>query len=167
MRISGNPEAARFVKFCVIGFSNVALSLIIFNVLYALTRKLIFSSTLSYFLCVANGFYWNRRWAFKDSGAQPGWKQPAKFFISYLIAYCINISLNTYFVSLLAAYQSGVYDSGLFWQVLQEIAQGRARPFSFLLVNTAGLASAAVAIILNYAMNRFWTFRKTVSKTSS
>jgi len=159
MQLHRHPEARRFIKFCIIGFGSLLLSLVVFNIAYAMTKRLIFSSTVTYAASVANGFFWNRRWTFRDRRAHPVWHQATKFAFFNLIGYCLNIATYSSCVAFAAAFHEYHFDSSQFSRLLPVILGGHAPPFSYLLVNIAGVLATGVVMIWNYLMSRFFTFK--------
>lgn len=72
----------QFVKFCIIGVTNVVIDV---GIYLWLTRIIgwyfILASTCSFIVAVSWSFYWNRRWTFRLPG-QAGSGQFAKFVIT-------------------------------------------------------------------------------------
>lgn len=154
------PEVTRFIRFCIIGLSSFLFAFTVFNVSYALTGMLIFSSTLAYVLSVINGFIWNRLWTFKDRRGKPFWNQFIRFVSAYIVGYGINLIAYATFLATIHAFQNGIYSSIDIWNTTRNILQGHAEHYSFLLVNAAGVAATVVVIIWNYFANFFWSFQK-------
>ena len=63
----------QFVKFCLVGFSNVV---VYFAIYLLLTRVVgwyfLAASIVSFLVAVTWSFYWNRRWTFRLAGGTPG-----------------------------------------------------------------------------------------------
>lgn len=77
-----------FIKFCIVGASNTALSLIIYWILNNLGIIYLLSSTISYFVGILNGYMLSTRFVFKSSRNM---HTGIRFFIVYGISLFINL----------------------------------------------------------------------------
>lgn len=154
-------EISRFTKFCIIGAASFVAGFLVFNLSYIITGQLIFSLTVSYVSSIANGFFWNRHWTFKDRRRHSLWNQAARFICFYSVGYCINLVAYTFFLSIIIRFQHNTHPSDHFYAIAINILQGRAPRYSLLLVNIAGILATGITIIWNYLTNFFWAFEKT------
>jgi len=124
------PVSKQFIKFCLVGLTNVAVELIVYIILTR-TCKLFYivAALLAYLVAVSWSFLINRRWTFRHNGRDIH-RQYAKFFIANTVSETINIFLLYLFVN-----QGGMHD------ILAKF-----------------LASFIVAFF-NFALNRWWTFK--------
>lgn len=122
----------QFVKFCLVGFTNL---LIDFLVYWLLTRWLglfyIGAAVLSFTVAVTWSFFVNRRWTFRHSAGNVR-RQYIKFFLANLAGLALNLTI---FYALVD--WGGWHDLG------------------------AKLVVAVIVAFFNFSLNRFWTFRRT------
>jgi|SRR3989344_2314268 len=77
-----HPSARQFVKFCVVGVTNVVIDLGIYLLLTRVASwYFILASVCSFVVAVSWSFYWNRRWTFRMRG-QAGTQQFTRFIIT-------------------------------------------------------------------------------------
>ena len=58
----------QFVKFCIVGFSSLAVNLAMAQVFHVLLHvQIVAAFTIAFVLSACNGFYWNRKWTFKEA----------------------------------------------------------------------------------------------------
>lgn len=129
--LSRFPSLAQFVKFCVVGCTNLALD---FGVYFCLTRFLrvyyLLATVLSFLVAVTWSFFINRRWTFDHSGGDLG-----ALYAKFLTANTASIAMNT----------------GLLYMFVEKAG----------LHDLAGkLISSSIVAFFNFAVNKFWTFRK-------
>lgn len=95
-------RSARFISFCLVGFSGVFVDLLVFYYLrnslgLGLTRSTIISAEFA----IINNFLWNDLWTFGDiSRQQPGKRQRLKRLIKFNIVCLSGIILQTLLVNL-------------------------------------------------------------------
>lgn len=75
----------QFVKFCVVGASNFAISYVVYAAALLLGCHWIVGSVLGFVISVLNAFYWNNKYVFKtENGEQRSWwRALIKTYISY------------------------------------------------------------------------------------
>jgi len=124
------PVTKQFVKFCLVGFTNMAIDILVywfftrlFNIYYIL------ASVLSFVVAVTWSFFMNRRWTFRYNGLDMT-SQYVKFFVVNISVMVLNLS----FLFILVDW-FGVYDL------------------------LAKLMTAVVLAIVNFSVNKLWTFR--------
>ncbi|MGK7882956.1 MAG: glycosyltransferase [Crocosphaera sp.] len=97
--------SARFIQFCLVGFSGLFVDLTVFSLLrngleLGLTRSTIFSAELA----IINNFLWNDLWTFRDiSSRQPGKRQRLKRFIKFNLVCLAGVVLQTLLVNVFFA----------------------------------------------------------------
>lgn len=82
----------RFIRFCIIGFSNFIVSFSIFKGMIFLLGNIWLSASISQLFSYSGGaiwsYYWNRKWSFKSNANIK--KEAPQFFIVQLI--CLSLS---------------------------------------------------------------------------
>ena len=125
------PLAWQFFKFCLVGASNLAISLFIY---WLLTRIFFWhylpASVVGFVIAVTWSFFINRRWTFKHDG-KDHLRQYAAFVSVNLIGMAVNLALLAMFIEVFKLYDI--------------IAQ---------------LICSFFVAFINFGLNRFWTFRK-------
>jgi len=152
-------EMKRMGKYGIVGISSLIVGLVVFNVLYFVTHRLVFSNAMSYLISVVNGFIFNRKWTFREKRGESVWAQSSKFFVVNLVGYTLNI---TVVVFLLALYTRTVTpDAALSILSIAHsvVYKSKEHVFSFVVVNSAGMIATAVVTVWNFLINRAWTFR--------
>ena len=150
----------QFVKFGIVGASNSVINFGLSNLFhYKLDWPLIPALTTAFFLSVLNGFFWNRRWTFKEARGKPAHTQSVQFLLVNIVGWLLNTSI----VVLLIASVKG---HGLFSDpeefrriVIAMLTNTGKHEYGPLLFNGALLAAAAVVVFWNFFANRLWTFK--------
>lgn len=123
------PLLKEYVKFCLVGLTNLAIDLIIY---WFFTRIVglyyIVAAILSFVVAVSWSFYINRKWTFRHSGVNLR-AQYVKFFIANGIAINIQLVLLYLLVDI-----GGIFD--LF----------------------AKLITTVIVSVINFSLNKWWTF---------
>lgn len=123
--------ARQFVKFCLVGASNVTIDL---GVYLALTRfwhwYFLYASIASFLFAVSWSFHWNRRWTFRVSG-----RTAARQFPKFVI---VNIT-------------SGAGQTALLY--------GLVEGFGWYDLYAKALA-ILLATFWNFTVTKFWAFRR-------
>ncbi len=152
----------QFTKFCIVGSSSFLINFVIFNLLYHKTRLLLVPSlTLAFLLSVFNGFFWNRRWTFREVSHKPAHKQSLQFLVVNVVGWFLNISIVVLVVAHHRANGHGFLgDPAQFQRIVFSIVAGEGRQhYSPLLVNGALLIASGVVVFWNFFANRHWTFK--------
>jgi putative flippase GtrA len=125
----------RFVQFVIIGLSCVVVDLIVLNLLvkgfwidgYGVN---VYVATTISFLCGAtNGYYWNRKWTFRDAPRKYIPRQYSQFVIVGVSGFVLSLLLMALFIEGL----------GLHY-------------------NVARLGSIAIVAVWDFALQSVWTF---------
>lgn len=120
----------QFIKFCLVGFTNLSIHLFLF---FLLTRfaglHYVFASIIAFIIAVSWSFLVNKKWTFRKDDNNHK-EQYLKFFIANIIAFIINVSLLSFFIEILHLYDI-----------------------------LAQLVASVICAFINFAINRFWTFK--------
>lgn len=126
-------ETRRFLKFCVVGTSGVAVNEGLLWLLFDVAKFFLYpSSAIAIEASILNNFTWNDLWTFRDRRSGSKWSRFWKFHIVSLSGLAINMGV-------LAA--------------LTELAD-----IHHLISNLAGIV---VALAWRFSFNTLWTWRKT------
>ena len=87
-----NKELIKIMKFAIVGVSNVAIDIGLFNILLFVGLNPYLASVISYTLAATNSFIHNRRWTFSDGKGHPI-HQYLFFMLANGIGYIFNIVL--------------------------------------------------------------------------
>lgn len=121
----------QFVLYSLVGVLNTAIHFGVFVVLYRwLGVAVLAASTIGYAAGLANSYLMNRQWTFSVAGGA-NWGELSKFIAVNLLALGLNL--------LTLRYLSGT----LAW--LPELAQ---------------VVAIAVSLMVNFAGNKWWAFRR-------
>ncbi|MBD5146675.1 MAG: GtrA family protein [Ruminococcus sp.] len=83
-------ELIRFIKFCVVGVSNTAISLGIYYIFIVFDPKLyIIGNIVGFVVSVLNSYFWNSRFVFKKTD------EKAKTLFKTFAAYGSNLFIST------------------------------------------------------------------------
>jgi putative flippase GtrA len=132
----------QFVKFCMVGFSSMAIDILIsYNLVYRLHMNPTLAKTISFLFAVTNGFLWNSRWTFRGLGS--GRKH--EMYMKFILVNCVGLVLNLcIFKIVLMPFSNGRF-----------IGQGIPAKEVFALAT--GCAVVCVAM-WNFFANKKWTF---------
>ncbi|GBF81432.1 glycosyltransferase [Aphanothece sacrum] len=140
--------SARFIQFCLVGFSGLFVDIAIFSFLrkgleLGLTRSTIISAEVA----IINNFFWNDLWTFRDiSRQQPGKRQRIKRLIKFNLICLAGVILQTLLVNIFFA----------IFQWLQLDAIMGDLTTSVLLRNL--LASDILSKLIAIVIVTFWNF---------
>jgi putative flippase GtrA len=118
--------------------------------------------TLAFIVSVCNGFFWNRRWTFKEARQNAAHDQYWRFMLVNIVGWLLNTSIVVLIVAHFAAHETG----GAFgdWETFKQIATailtgaGKAR-YSWQIVDGSQFAASMVVVFWNFFANRLWTFK--------
>ena len=151
-RIMQQPGVRQFVKFGIVGLSSTIINL---GVLYLMLRLLhghrYISTSVAFVVSVGNGYYWNKRWTFKQAQEKAIHKQFTQFVLvnlvglglDWLVMFLISTPLEHELHSLYAAWPA---------DKIERVA-----------VLGAQLVATGVIVFWNFFANRFWTFKETTA----
>jgi len=153
----------QFVKFGIVGLTSTIINFTVFNVLYrVLHQNLVPALTIAFILSVINGFYWNRRWTFKQARTESASSQGIKFLIVNIVGWILNTSIVVLIVAhFTSGHHGGIFgDPEHFKQIVLAVVTGQGKQqYGFWLVNGALAAATCVVVFWNFFANRLWTFK--------
>jgi putative flippase GtrA len=125
--------ALQFIKFGVVGFSNTAVSYIIYYALVYIGLHYLIASVVGFIVSVLNSFFWNNKYVFKHSGDRKRgiWGALIKTYVSYAL--------------------TGLVLSNILLFILVDMLQ--------ISKYLAPLFCLAVTIPLNFVLNKKWAFK--------
>ncbi|MCL2442237.1 MAG: GtrA family protein [Treponema sp.] len=129
-----NHILIQFIKFSLVGLSNTLISYIIYVLLVFLGVHYIIANIIAFIIGVANSFFWNHRFVFKDEtgGKRSLIKSLIKTYISYTFTGVIVANFLLYI--LIDLFGISEYIAPLFCLI--------------------------VTVPLNYILNKMWAFRQ-------
>lgn len=133
-RLSRYPAVLQFVRFATVGSLNVALYLLLFNVLLAVGLHTLAANAIAFVVTSINSFALNKTWAFKDRRRHALVRQYFVFVTFTLVGLAIN--------------------SGVLSLLLIPLDR-----FGTLGKNAAALGAIPFSVAWNFNAYRRWTFR--------
>ncbi|WP_397356482.1 GtrA family protein [Oscillibacter sp.] len=82
-------ETIRFLKFGLVGISNVLVALCIYYLFLYFGTHYILANTIGYIVSVFNSYLWNSKFVFKHDHRQK-MNKLIKTYLAYGVTYCIN-----------------------------------------------------------------------------
>ncbi len=157
--IAPRPALGQFVKFCIVGGSSFAIdSALLFLLHKGFGVPLAPAETIAFFIAVGNGFYWNRKWTFKDRAGDAKSQYP-KFLATNLVGWALNLTIMT--AILIAASRIGwigVRESAM--ETIRIIAMGQGKDvFPSWAIFLAKCVATVFVTAWNFTASRLWTFR--------
>jgi putative flippase GtrA len=80
----------QFIKFCIIGITNVAISYTVYYILLTLGLNYLLASAIAYLIGILNGYIWSSKFVFNTNKSI---NNMVKFFIVYISALFINLGI--------------------------------------------------------------------------
>ena len=160
--LAQKPGVRQFIKFGIVGTSNSVIYFVLSNLFhYKLNWPLIPALSTAFFLSVLNGFFWNRKWTFREARGKPAHTQSFQFLIVNIIGWLLNTSI---VVLIILSYKSpgrGLFDnSDEAHRIITAMFTNMGRQeYGPLLFNGALLVATGVVVFWNYFANRLWTFK--------
>lgn len=135
------PAIRQFIKFCLVGFTSMAIDVSISAFLiYRLGMNATLSKTISFLFAVTNGFIWNSLWTFRGMGSG----RRHEMYVKFMLVNCVGLVLNiTMFKSVLWCF------TGRF------IGQGTPDKLHFAIATGAAVICVS---LWNFFANRKWTY---------
>ncbi len=119
----------QFVKFCLVGVSNTAISLIVYYIFVMISKELyIVGNAAGFVVSVLNSYFWNSNFVFKKKDER------TKTIVKTFLAYGTNLVIGT----------------GLLYLFVNIIGISE-----FI----APLLNLIITIPLNFVMNKFWVMK--------
>lgn len=120
----------RFIKFCIVGCSNTAISLMVYFLLLGCGTNYIMATIFGYVISSIWGYAVNKFWVFKPK-RNIFWKSVIKYYIIYGAALGINVV-------------------GMYYLVDTAHFSKKIAPFIIL----------CVMIPFNFCIGKFWIYRE-------
>ena len=161
-RITQQPGVRQFVKFGIVGTSNSIINFGLSNLFhYKLAWPLVPALTMAFFLSVLNGFFWNRRWTFKEARSKPAHTQSLQFLAVNMVAWLLSTTIVVSIIAHFISHGHGLFgDPEQFRRILSAVLTNSGKQeYGPWLFNGALLAATAVVVFWNFFANRFWTFK--------
>lgn len=149
----------QFVKFCIVGATSTVIDFGLLNLLhYRVGLPLALSATISFFVAVCNGFYWNRRWTFR-AGEGDAKRQYPKFVATNLVGWLLNLTIMTaVLISVRDLHPMTADETPM--QIVGLIAMGKGKDiFPQLWVNAAKAIATVFVTAWNFTASKLWTFK--------
>ena len=138
----------QLIKFGLVGASSTAINLaVLYLMLTLLHGHRYVSTSLAFLVSVVNGYYWNKRWTFKDAPA----KAVSTQFTQFALVNLVGLGLDLLIIRL----ASVPFEHQL---RLLEAAWPADKVERFAVI-AAQLLATAVIVFWNFFVNRFWTFK--------
>ena len=129
MKFPSKTSIIQFIKFGIIGVSNTLVSLAVYYVFLFIDKRLyMVGNVLGWVVSVANAFFWNNRYVFKESD-EPLFKKILKMYLNYGFTFLLATALLYIEVDVLS-----------------------------LSPVISPILNLAITIPINFLLNKFWTF---------
>ena len=138
----------QFVKFGIVGTSSTAVNFAVLNLcLILLHQNRYVAATIAFLVSVVNGYFWNKRWTFREAQAKAVHTQ----FTQFLLVNLVGLGLDLLFIRLISV--------PLEHQLLLARPLMHPEKAMHLATNGAQLVATAAIVFWNFFANRFWTFK--------
>ena len=157
-----HKDVRQFVKFCIVGATSTVVNIVATNVIYKVGHQSLFSAiVVAFFLSALNGFFWNRRWTFKEKRGRSKQTQYLRFTLVSLVGLVLDCSI---VAGILTVATKDVVDEGPLKHFVHVAANfftpGALKDqFPFWLYNGALIVAIGCVVFWNYFANRHWTFK--------
>jgi putative flippase GtrA len=128
------PYFIQFFKFGIVGLSNTIIGYTVYAILVYLDFYYVLANAISFVVGIANSFFWNNKFVFKNDGKRNILFSFLKTFVSYAITGLILTSLLLF----------------LFVDILK-----LSRYYAFFLC-------LIVTVPSNFCLNKFWAFKNQI-----
>jgi putative flippase GtrA len=151
----------QFVKFGIVGATSATINFALTNILHHfLNVGLVWALTIAFVASVVNGFYWNRRWTFKEARGNSAGSQGVRFLVVNIIGWMLTISIVVFIVAYVKSGNAVFVHPAQFKNLVVAIVLNKGRQqFGLMLVNGALAVATVFVAFWNFFANRFWTFR--------
>ena len=124
----------QFVKFGIVGVSNTAISLVVYEACIHLGLHYLLANAIGLVISVINAYYWNNRCVFGDGQPKP-FSQHVRIYFKSLAAYGGAFVLDSLLLIL--------------WVEMVGVPE-----------TLAPILNLLITIPLNFLVNKYWTFKK-------
>ncbi len=155
----------QFLKFCLVGVSNVVVCEGIYVVLLFLGVHYLVANIIGNLISILNAYFWSNRFVFK---AQEGerrvwWKVLAKTYASYGFSMALSAGLLVFWIEIvrLARFMEPVLGLLTAAGVLPWLEEaGLSIDTDRLAELLAEAINLVITIPINFLVNKFWTYRR-------
>ena len=138
----------QFVKFALVGASSTVITyIVLYLALTLLHGHRYISAGIAFVVAVGNGYFWNKRWTFREAQAKAVHTQ----FTQFLLVNLVGLALTELIMFLIAApvehqllHLRPFMEPDRVYRLATYIAQGIAIP---------------LVVFWNFFANRLWTFK--------
>jgi putative flippase GtrA len=138
----------QFVKFAIVGASSTVITFAVLNLtLDLLHGHRYISATVAFLVSVGNGYFWNKRWTFREAQAKAVHTQFSQFFMVNVVGLVL-----TWLIMRLVA-------TPMDHQLLHLrpfMPQARVYKIS---TNIGQIVAVPIVVFWNFFANRKWTFQ--------
>jgi putative flippase GtrA len=139
VRIAQKPGVRQLAKFGLVGISSTIVNFAVLNLMLIVLHQNKYAAvTVAFLVSVINGYFWNRRWTFKNAPTKAVHTQ----FTQFLLVNLVSWGLDLLFVRLISVPLENDF----------HISMVKA-------TNLAQLVATGVLVFWNYFANRLWTFK--------
>ena len=139
VRIAQKPGVRQLAKFGLVGISSTIVNFAVLNLMLIVLHQNKYAAvTVAFLVSVINGYFWNRRWTFKNAPTKAVHTQ----FTQFLLVNLVSWGLDLLFVRLISVPLESDF----------HISMVKA-------TNLAQLVATGVLVFWNYFANRLWTFK--------
>ncbi len=152
----------QLIKFAIVGSSSSIVNFGLSNLFhYKLGWPLIPALTTAFFLSVLNGFFWNRRWTFKEARGKPAHTQSVQYTLVNIVGWLLNTSIVVAIIASVKSHGHGLFgDPEELHHILAAMLTSTGKQeYGPWLFNGALLVASAVVVFWNFFANRHWTFK--------
>jgi putative flippase GtrA len=132
-RLRRHEMTGQFVRYATIGCMNVAMFLVLFNVLLFAGLPVLGANAVAFLVTSVNSFTWNKLWAFRD----PRTDAVVRQYLVFVGFTLIGLGLN----------------SGVLYLLLIPL-----EPYGRIGSNVAAILALPVSIVWNFTAYRRWIF---------
>ena len=138
----------QFVKFALVGASSTVITyIVLYLALTLLHGHRYISTAIAFVVAVGNGYFWNKRWTFREAQAKAVHTQFAQFLLVNLVGLALTeliIFLAAPPVEYQVQHLRPLMEAARVYRLATYIAQGIAIP---------------IVVFWNFFANRLWTFK--------
>ncbi len=150
-QIAQKRGVRQFIKFGIVGASSTVINLAVLYVMLRLVHGQWYDryldATVAFLISVVNGYYWNRRWTFREAAAKAVHTQ----FTQFVLVNLVGLILDLVIIRLLSV------------PIEHELAHVQAAwppdKIERVAVLAAQLVATAAIVFWNFFANRLWTFK--------
>ncbi|MCD8067383.1 MAG: GtrA family protein [Lachnospiraceae bacterium] len=155
----------QFMKFCLVGVSNVVVCEGIYVVLLFCGVHYLAANILGNLISILNAYFWSNRFVFRaeEGERRVWWKVLAKTYASYGFSMALSAGLLVFWLEIvmLSRYVGRLLEQLAAVGILQwRKGRGLAIDASRMAELLAEAVNLVITIPINFCVNKFWTYRK-------